>query len=114
VGRDIKLEWRFKFHAASDLRRIVLFSYDLRSKAKETIALKAIKSGRFEYNPHIAGNRRKYVCEIAFNENGIGKASISIHNVQFNHTYDYGIILKMTDVHLPAVENSVSVQVVGK
>lgn len=110
VGKNIKLEWNFKFRSASDIRRIVLFSYGLRSKAKTTIASRVIKSGIFQYNPHIPERQKLFVCEISLKEDGIGKASISILNVQFDHTYDYGISVKMTD--LAPAENVVSLKVV--
>jgi hypothetical protein len=106
------LEWNFKFRSASDIRRIVLFSYGLRSKAKTTIASRVIKSGIFQYNPHIPERQKLFVCEISLKEDGIGKASISILNVQFDHTYDYGISVKMTD--LAPAENVVSLKVVGR
>ena len=113
MGRNIKLEWSFKIQSVNDLSEISLYSYELRSKAKKKIALKNVKSGEFLYR---TGFKGRYVCEISFTENGIGRASISISNVQFNQTYDYGIILKLKGKgHLPTVvENSVSVRVVGK
>ncbi|CAB4026524.1 Hypothetical predicted protein, partial [Paramuricea clavata] len=112
VGKNIKLEWNFKFRSASDIRRIVLFSYGLHKKAKTTIASRVIKSGIFQYNPYILERQKLFVCEISLKEGGIGKASISILNVQFDHTYDYGISVKMTERHLAPAENVVSLKVV--
>lgn len=114
MGKDIKLEWSFKFQSVNDLAEIILFRYPLELRSsykKETIAKKIVKSGAFKYAP---GYKKHYVCKISFTKNGIGRASISILNAQFSHTHDYGISLKMTEEHLPSVEKSVLVKVVGK
>lgn len=111
VGRNIKLEWSFKIQSVNDLSEISLHSYEPHSKAKKKIALKNVKSGEFLYR---TGFKGRYVCEISFTEDGIGRASITISNVQFNQTYDYGISMKLKGKgHVP-LEKFVSVQVVGK
>ena len=112
VGRDIKLEWSFKFQSVNDLAEIILFRYDLRSKKKQFIAKKIVKSGEFKYRSGIKDYKKRYVCEISFT-NGTGRASILISNLQFNHAYEYGVILKTTEEHL-APQKSCSVKVVGK
>lgn len=112
VGESIKLEW--EFYALSNLSRIRLFKYDLRSKSKTTIASKKVKAGPIVYDPRFPEYQKRYVCNISLYENGFGEASILIQNVQFNPTYDYGIILQWPKKHMPSKENSVSLKVVGK
>lgn len=46
--------------------------------------------------------------------NGGWRAWVVIPNIQFNYTGSYGIRLEPQQHNLPTVENSVSVEVVGK
>lgn len=56
----------------------------------------------------------KYVCKAYVENNGDGSGLIVIESIQFNHTGYYGIGLESQQHHLPTIENSVSVKVVGK
>ncbi|XP_028401212.1 uncharacterized protein LOC114524264 [Dendronephthya gigantea] len=112
VGEDIKLEWSFTFRSTSDLSRVQLFRYDPSSKTKNGIASKIVKTGVMAYSPLLPEYVKRHVCKISLNENGFGEASISIQHVQFNRTYEYGVLLELTEDHLPHVEHSVLLKVV--
>ena len=111
IGSQIKLEWKFKFQPAKELHRIFLFRYNPVSKAKITIASMNVTSKTIQYSPL---QTEKYLCNAYVKNNGDGSGLIAIDNIQFNHTGYYGIGLESQQHHLPTIENSVSVKVVGK